>query len=202
MTLLTIKMIPKDEWTACNWLSKRRENTKRLGRTEKCCSRTLHTSLDTECFWGGYEPWRNNGIKHGTNKQRGTHVIEKEVGCSCGLFCNGKKRPKMEKVACLSFPSNLFMAGHMVVGNEGINTSINVYLTSHCYQSSSKKYEWPFKVHVLKVMDTIKSVHLQTHGHTHPMWVSPLQTQSLRPGMPWILFKWNGNESETDQSTK
>lgn len=27
---------------------------------------------------------------------------------------------------------------------------------------------------MLKVIDTIKSVHLQTYGHMHPMWVSPL----------------------------
>lgn len=66
------------------------------------------------------------------------------------------------------------MAGHMVVRTSEINTSIGVYLTSPCYQRSSKKYEWPFKVHMLKVMDTIKSVHLQTYGHMHPMWVSLL----------------------------
>lgn len=66
------------------------------------------------------------------------------------------------------------MAGHMVVKTWGINTSISLYLASPCHQSSSKKYEWPFKVHVLKVMDTIQSVHLQTYGHMHPMWVSSL----------------------------
>lgn len=64
--------------------------------------------------------------------------LRKKLAVAVDCFVNGGKKTKNGKGGMFEFS---LKAGQMVVGNEGINTSINVYLTSHCYQSSSKKYE-------------------------------------------------------------